>query len=232
MFVEERDYKLEVLEYAINQCIDRLLPSRSEDALSIILYQSNELVWRVVTEIYTKSGHQIDFVFVRDILNLKIKPLRQKIAEEAELEAYVNEQARIRIEQEAEEARIIKRREEEKQQEFQKFKEEHPNIEINTYQEFDAFIEIFRIISFIVIDQLEVDERLITLEYIPVRRNLNWNYFSSSSNDSNEDNDRDFFEFVMAIQEEFDIEITDEEEERFDGCSIAWLTNFIIQKLD
>jgi hypothetical protein len=36
MSFENQDYKLEVLEYAINQCIDRLLPNISEDALSII----------------------------------------------------------------------------------------------------------------------------------------------------------------------------------------------------
>ena len=78
MSVEECDYKLEILEYAVNQCIDWLLPSSSEDALSVILYQSNEVVWRVATEIYTKSGHQIDFVFIRGILNLRVEPLRKK----------------------------------------------------------------------------------------------------------------------------------------------------------
>ena len=57
MVVESEDYKLEILKYAVNQSIDRLLPKSSEDALSIILYQSNEVVWRVATEIYTKSGH-------------------------------------------------------------------------------------------------------------------------------------------------------------------------------
>ena len=125
MSVESQDYKFEVLEYAINQCIDRLLPNNSEDALSVILYQNNEVVWRVATEIYTKSGHQIDFDFIRDILNLRIEPLQNKIAEEerirknkeleeavirAELEtqrlAKEIEEERLRKEREAEEARI------------------------------------------------------------------------------------------------------------------------------
>lgn len=114
MAVENENYKLEILEYAINQCIDRLLPKSSEDALSVILYKSNEVVWRVATEIYTKSGHQIDFLFVKDILNLRIESLRNKIAEEtriwAELEAQrlarEIEQEKIRKENEAEEERI------------------------------------------------------------------------------------------------------------------------------
>lgn len=44
MTVESEDYKLEVLEYAVNQCIDRLLPESNKDALSMIIYKSNEVV--------------------------------------------------------------------------------------------------------------------------------------------------------------------------------------------
>ena len=74
MVFESEDYKLEILEYAVNQSIDNLLPENSEDALSMILYQSNEVVWRVAKEIYAKSGYQIDFIFIRDIINLRIEP--------------------------------------------------------------------------------------------------------------------------------------------------------------
>ena len=68
---ESEDYKFEILKYAVNQSIDRLLPKGNKDALSVILYQSNEVVWRVATEIYTKSGHQVDFVFIKDIVGVK-----------------------------------------------------------------------------------------------------------------------------------------------------------------
>ena len=44
MTVESEDYKLEVLEYAVNQCIDHLLPESNKDALSMIIYKSNEVV--------------------------------------------------------------------------------------------------------------------------------------------------------------------------------------------
>jgi acyl carrier protein len=103
MPVESEDYKLEVLEYAVNQCIDRLLPESNKDALSIILYKSNEVVWKVATEIYTKSGYQIDFVFIRDILNLKVEPLHRKIAEKEKIR---KEQERITKAKEADEAKI------------------------------------------------------------------------------------------------------------------------------
>ncbi|HEY9768433.1 MAG TPA: hypothetical protein V6C71_07960 [Coleofasciculaceae cyanobacterium] len=103
MTVESEDYKLEVLEYAVNQCIDCLLPESNENALSAILYQSNEVVWRVATDIYSKSGYQIDFVFIRDILNLKVEPLQRKIAEKEKIR---KEQERIRKAKEADEAKI------------------------------------------------------------------------------------------------------------------------------
>lgn len=209
MSVEEQNYQLEVLEYAIHQSIDRLLPSSSEDALSMILYQSNEVVWRVATEIYTNSGHQVDFVFIRGLLDSRIEPLRNHIAE----------QARIRAEQE----RI---RKEEEQQKLQEFREEYPNSEIDSYKEFDIFMRIKNII----IEVLEEDEASITLDYILL--DFNWNYFSGISGSSNQDYNLDLCEFVMAMEEEFDIEIPDEEAESFLRCSISWLTNFIVQKIN
>ena len=71
MVVENENYKLEILEYAVEQSINRLLPNSSKDALSVILYQSNEVVWKVATDIYSKSGHQIDFLFISDRSSLK-----------------------------------------------------------------------------------------------------------------------------------------------------------------
>lgn len=232
MSIESQGYKFEVLEYVVNQCIDRLLPSSSEDALSVILYQSNEVVWRVATEIYTQSGHQVDFVFIRDILKLRVEPLQNRIAEEERIRI---EQEKIKAELEAqrlakiaEEALIQKQREKEKQRKLQELREEYPYIEIKSYQEFDIFGRIKNII----VEELEEDETSITLDYIPVQINFNWSYFGSSSGNSNEDNYLNLCEFIMAIEEEFDIEIPDEESESFFGCNIEWLINFIVLKLN
>ena len=82
MNIEKQNYELHLFKYAVNQYIDNLLPNNSQEALNVIVYQSDEVVWRVATEIYTKSGHQIDFLLIRDILNLRIEPLQIKIAEE------------------------------------------------------------------------------------------------------------------------------------------------------
>ena len=184
MYVESQDYKSEVLEYAVNQCIDKLLPSSSEDALSVILYQSNEVVWRVATEIYTKSGHQIDFVFIRDVLNLRIEPLRKKIAEEERIRV---EQERIKKEKEAEEEKFRKQREEEEQKRLQEYEE--VNQELST-------CEIFEKTKSIIVEQLEVEPDRVTPEA---------NVILDLGAD-----DLDAVELIMALEGEFDIEIPDD----------------------
>lgn len=250
MSVESQDYKLEVLEYAVNQCIDRLLPSSSEDALSVILYQCNEVVWRVATEIYTKSGHQIDFVFVRDILNLRIEPLQRKIAEEerirrereAEEARSSVEEEKIRKEKEAEQERLRKQRETEKQKKLQKFRKAHPSINIDTYDEFEKLTDIVAKTKEIIAEQLEVEEEQIKLDtlfdcLIPesyndwrnrMKKEHTWCYSSGYI----DDRDLDRVELIMAIEEEFDIEIPDEECDDLLFWNVIQLVNLVRQKLN
>ncbi|MEM8720489.1 MAG: hypothetical protein AAGE84_14490 [Cyanobacteria bacterium P01_G01_bin.39] len=233
MTIEEQSYKLKVLKYAVNQCVNRLLPKNSKDALSIILYQSNEVVWRVATDIYSKSGYQIDFIFIKNILNLRIEPLRNEIAEEERTQAKLEaerlareaEEQKIRKHKEAEEERIRAKlemerlaREAEEQKQLQQFKEANPDIDINDYQNLEIFTKLKRII----IEQLQVEEELITLDLVL----FEWNYFGN-----NENKDLDLVEFIMAIEEEFDIEIPDEEQERFWNCSFGEIINFVLQKV-
>lgn len=220
MSVESQDYKSEVLEYAVNDCINRLLPSSSEDALSVILYQTNEVVWRVATEIYTKSGYQVDFLFIRSTLILRIEPLQETIAEEArikaELEAQrlakIAEEKRIRKEKEIEKARLEaerlekiakqkqldKERKAKEKEKLQAFRQENPNIE-RTYENFDTFVRIRNVI----IDFFQVDRaKIIQLEKIK--------FYTFIMKDLGAD-ELDNIEIVMAIEEEFDIEIFDED---------------------
>ena len=254
MSVESQDYKSEVLEYAVNQCIDRLLPSSGEDALSVILYQSNKVVWRVATEIYTKSGHQVDFVFIRDVLHLRIEPLQERIAEEeiirrereaeqarirrereaekarikAELEAQrlaeIAEEERIRKQKEAEEEKLRKIREAEEERirkieeaeelyKLQNFKEANPDIEVNSYKELESFV--YNTLVAIVAEQLQIESDRVTLE-------------ASFWNDLYAD-ELDTYELIMATEEEFDIEISEEESECVD--TVERLMRLVIEKV-
>lgn len=220
MTVEREDYKLEVLEYAVNQCIDRLLPESNKDALSVIIYQSNEVVWKVATEIYTKSGHQIDFLFIRDLLNLRIEPLRNKIAEEVKIRAELEaqrlareiEEERVRNEKKAEKAKIKakleaqrqarkaeeekirKQKEETRQKKLEEFSKLYPNVSMDIFVKIEA----------IIVEELLVEEEEITLNSILCQ-------------DLGAD-DLDAVELIQAIEEEFDIEIPD------DFTGVNWIS--------
>jgi len=212
MTVENEDYELEVLEYAVNQCIDSLLSKSSEDILSEILNKSNEVVWRVAIDIYTKSGHKIDFSFVRNLLNLRIEPLRIKIAEEERIKAELEAKTRIR---EAEKQSIKKEKEE---------------------------LEVFERIKSIIAEQLEVDGEQVKLdtlfEYLIPESYNDWQNrmkrekpWCSSSSFIYDDRDLDSVELIMVIEEEFDIEILYEECENLLSWNVRQLVNLILQKI-
>ena len=206
MAIENEDYKLEILEYAVNQSINRLLPKKYEDALNVILGRSNEIVWKVVTDIYTNSGHQIDFVFIKDILNSRIEPLKKKIAEEGKIkkakeagEAKIRaklkakklektaEQQRIKQEQEAEKEKLRKLRENARQENFKAFREKYPNISL----------EVFLKIENLITEELLLDEeQIVTMDSI-------------LSQDLGADN-LYIMELTQAIEKEFDIEIPED----------------------
>ena len=69
MAIENQSYQFDILEYAVNKCLDKLLPCIHEDALSAIANQRNDLVWRIATEIYQESGHKIDFASINNLLD-------------------------------------------------------------------------------------------------------------------------------------------------------------------
>lgn len=222
MTVESENYKLEILEYAVNQSIDLLLPNNSENALSIILYQSNEVAWKVATEIYTKGGHQIDFLFIRDLLDLRIKPLRNKIAEEVKIRAELEaqrlareiEEERVRNEKKAEKAKIKAKLEvqrqtrkaeeerirKEKEAEEEKIRNQKEETRQKKLEEFSKLypnvsIDIFVKIEAIIVEQLLVEEEEVTMD-ADLTSNLGAN-------------ELDIEELITALEEEFDIEIPD-----------------------
>jgi acyl carrier protein len=206
MTVESEDYKLEVLEYAVNQSIDLLLPKSCEDALNAILDQSNEVVWRVAIDIYTKSGHQIDLLFVKNLLNLRIEPLRNKIsteerikkakeAEKTRIEAELEDQrqikeaqeAKIRAKLEAERLERIAEQQGIKQENLKAFRERYPNVSI------EVFLRIEKLITE---ELLLGEERIITID-------------SVLSKDLSAD-DLYIMELIVAVEKEFNIEIPDD----------------------
>jgi len=102
-------YELHILKRVINNHLDRILPSDANQALYLIQYQIDNLVWNIATSIYQQSGYKVDLSLVRDLADfriesLKILAIQQAKAEtrrKAEEEARRIEQARLKAEAEA-----------------------------------------------------------------------------------------------------------------------------------
>ena len=218
MTVENQNYQSNILEYAVNNCLDKLLPEGNEDALSVITNQSNELVWRIATEIHKESGHQIDFASIENILDRKSNLLENNIIEEQRAKANLKairlfkkaEKKRIRKEKEIADAKarekleaerleqIVKQKKLDKERKEKEYKRllgfKQVNIKINdNYESFDVFIRISNIIA----DFLQID-----------RETIKFNTYIMKDLGADE---LENLEIVMAIEEEFDIEISDDD---------------------
>lgn len=221
MVVESENYKLKILEYAVEQSIDGLLPKNSEDALGVILHQSNEVVWRIATDIYTNSGHKLDFMFIRDILNSRIEPLKNKATKE-KIKAELKSKKLAEI---AERERLEKEKKEEEKKKSQK-------------------LEVFIRIRNIIIEQLlDVKEEQVQFDaifenFMPesyddyrnrIRRENTW----CSSSWAISDRDSDSIGLIMALEEEFDIEIDDQELDytNLPSWNVGQLVELVMQKI-
>ncbi|MGL5938765.1 MAG: hypothetical protein ACRC2S_00010 [Waterburya sp.] len=78
------NYELNILKAAINNYLDRTLPSDANQALYLIQYQIDDFVWNIATSIHSQSGYKVDFSLVRDLANDRIESLRMLAARQAE----------------------------------------------------------------------------------------------------------------------------------------------------
>lgn len=92
------NYELHILKAAINNHLNRTLPLDANQALHLIEYRIDDLVWNIATSIYTQSGHKVDLSLVHDLVNARIdslKILAAKQAEEARQKALEEEKRKI-----------------------------------------------------------------------------------------------------------------------------------------
>lgn len=102
-------YELQIIKKAIANHLDRILPSDANQALYLIQYQIDDLVWNISTSIYQRSGCKVDFSLVRDLANTRIESLKMLVVRQAEEvkqkaleeEARKIEKARLKAEAEA-----------------------------------------------------------------------------------------------------------------------------------
>ena len=178
------NYELHILKTAINNHLDRTLPSDASQALHLIQYQIDDLVWNIATSIYSQSGYKVDFSLVRDLTNTRIESLNLLAARQPE-------EVRLRAEAEA------RRKAEEERKEWiqeQRYKAQKELIKTEkTERQNGLNPELFYKIKSIIVDRLEIDSDRVTPE-------------ASFANDLGADG-LDMLELIMAFEEKFDIKL-------------------------
>uniref|UniRef100_B8HMG9 Acyl carrier protein n=1 Tax=Cyanothece sp. (strain PCC 7425 / ATCC 29141) TaxID=395961 RepID=B8HMG9_CYAP4 len=183
-----KDYELQVLKIAISKQLDEIV-STTEQSLKQLQVERDQIVWQVATKIYSQSGHKVEFSLVRDIVNARIERLRRDLEEIKQ----------IQQQEEARKAAEVRRKQEEayrQAEEERKAKARELDEAIALFGDKQRAL-IFLKVRSVLFGRLDVDETKIKPD-------------SHIANDLGAD-ELDIVELVMGFEEEFDIEITDQE---------------------
>ncbi len=99
----DQDYESNILKLAINKYLDQKLTG-SQKELERIELNKDELVWDVVSTIYNQSGYKVSMSFAKDVIDQRIKDIKNKI-KQAEEKAHLEMMKKIKAEAE-EKARL------------------------------------------------------------------------------------------------------------------------------
>ena len=166
----DNDYELDVLRMVINKFLDEST-SLTKSSLNALETRRDWVVWDVATRIYSQSGCRVELTMVRDLVNSRIKIIKNHLAEEAR--------------------RLIEQKAQQEAEEARRAAESNPQFIAKRKSE--IFVRVRKVIS----KQLSVDEKDVTLE-------------SHLSIDLAADS-LDLWELLMRLEEEFDIEISEED---------------------
>lgn len=193
----DKSYELKILKMIANKYLDESI-SMTEESLNTLLVNRDQIVWDLATKIYSQSGHKVELSIVRDIVNSRIEALKYDLAaEKKRREEQARRLAELEAQKAAEEARRLTEQKAHLRSEIENLLKEFEGDEIKA----QVFVKVRNIIS----DELEVDVNKISL-----------NSHLSKDLDPNVDID-DLMGLIMTLEEEFDIEIADNEtEDEFD----------------
>jgi acyl carrier protein len=198
----DKDYELTVFTQVINKHLDEII-FVTEESLKYLITNRDQVVYDLATKIYTQSGHKVELAIIRDIVNSRTEDLSYKfVAEQKSIqdEAHRKEQKRF---QEQERLRLTK-------QEY--FEQEH--ILREKFEGNKSKVLIFIKVQKIFCEVLSIRESYIDLEF---------NLFDELGNNSIA-----FLETIFALEEGFDIKISDEDSDNF-GV-MQEIVNYIHQK--
>lgn len=181
----DRGYESKMLTIAIDKYLDETISSTERD-LKTLKDNRDRIVWDLTARIYSEIGHTVELSTVRDIVNSRIEAIDRQLAEEK----YIAE-ATYRVAQQKSIDEVDCRN-------TQEDADFHSRVTavLGKFGGDEGKAKVFVRVREIISDKLEVDESKINLD-------------CHMSNHLNMD-DLDLEEIIMALEEEFDIEIHDE----------------------
>jgi acyl carrier protein len=216
-----REYELNILKMAINKELDKIAIV-TEDNLSFLESNIDQIVWDTATKIYNQSGHRVELSMIRDLVINRINSIKQIIYNQNQQKRQIEQNLQISIKKAQNVA-------------------ENSNLEQEIIHVLDVCegnkdkALIFLRVRKVIIEQLDVEKDMVT-----------WS--NHISNDLGAD-ELDTVELAMALEEEFDAELDIPEEmlgsvKRWPrtynnsfgdydpvACTVGELTDFIYTKL-
>lgn len=92
--MEDQDYTLSVLKMVVNTDLDKSISTSLED-LDALQSNRDQLVWEIATKIYARSGHKVELPMVRDLIDSRIRDIKNQFALEKPIPEYVPKKAQI-----------------------------------------------------------------------------------------------------------------------------------------
>lgn len=199
-------YNLKIFRIVIDKYLNEAIHP-TEESCKLTESDRDNFIWELATKIYKESGHKVDLVLVRDAVDTRIATIKYQLEAQAAKIKYQNSEEKNRIAEESRRASENRNMD----TEVHLTSEETPIFLCKITDALGKFggderkARIFVRVRRVISSQLDVDENEVTLD-------------SHLSNHLNAD-ELDLLNLVIALEEEFDIEISDEEIE--DYCSFS-----------
>lgn len=194
------NYELKVLKMMLNTYLDESV-SVTEQGLKSLEANRDQVVWELATKIYSQSGHKVELYTARDVVNSRIEVIDAKLtAKKKRIEAQLTAEKKRMEAQLAEQARQAAEKERIVAERKHIVAEK---IRMGCLNKDDIFIKVQKVIS----KHLGVGENKVHLD-------------SHIANDLGADS-LNGVALMMALEEEFDIEIPDEVAEEISTVQFA-----------
>ncbi|MFM6279478.1 MAG: acyl carrier protein, partial [Dolichospermum sp.] len=82
MSVSDKSYELKILKMIVNKHLDESTLFNKEN-INESETKRDQFVWDTATKIYQQSGHKVELSLVRDIVDSRIRAIKNQLAEEA-----------------------------------------------------------------------------------------------------------------------------------------------------